>query len=159
MNEVSHRGRSLDRFEQSLKRLDPPAWMQRRLNSDSTENSSISQATPTITNDLSSRLSSRPRYNDHKRRYVKTTDSLLFLCTYCTKWSKEFCNFGPIFQASKVIFNGWPYRYFPYTPVQSETFQSTMIQSGLFSPSYSVPEFLSPGFFSPKSHIFSVQVI
>jgi hypothetical protein len=64
------RGRSLDRFEESLKRLDPPPWMKAR--EESTESSlRSSQTTITTPNDLSFRLStsSRPRYSDHRRSY------------------------------------------------------------------------------------------
>ena len=65
---VGHRGRSLERFEASLKRLDPPAWMrQPRTQSESTDNS-ISQNTVTLTNDD---LPTRPRWPP--RSTVRTT--------------------------------------------------------------------------------------
>lgn len=49
------RGRSLDRFEQSLKRLDPPQW--------------IRTTTPLPPLTISRNNYSRPRYNDHRRSY------------------------------------------------------------------------------------------
>ena len=64
------RGRSLERFEASLKRLDPPAWMRHRLNSDSTTTTTDNSQATLTNHDISSRLSSaRPRYSDHKRSY------------------------------------------------------------------------------------------
>lgn len=62
------RGRSLERFEESLKRLDPPAWMKQRHQSggDNSDYSLRSNDTTTITtpNELTR---TRPRYSDYRR--------------------------------------------------------------------------------------------
>ena len=50
------RGRSLDRFEQSCKRLDPPAWIRQQ------------SPLPPLNKEAGSK-SSRPRYSDHRRSY------------------------------------------------------------------------------------------
>ena len=66
------RGRSLERFEASLKRLDPPPWMrQQRTQSESTTaDNSLSQNTVTLTNDdLPS--NTRPRWPP--RTTIRTT--------------------------------------------------------------------------------------
>lgn len=81
---ASVRGRSLERFEESLRRLDPPRWMNRQASTTTTSHdysstsSTVGQryvspasaaASSQVDNDILSRAQSRPRYSEHRRSY------------------------------------------------------------------------------------------